>query len=292
MPYCYVDDRFPWHPKTARAGGDAGWLWVCGYAWVQQYLTGGRIPKSVVPTLSDRRSPMRLAARLVEVGLWEDDGADFVMHDYVERNPTAEKARTYREGKKDRSAAGRAGAAARWGKPETASESHATGDAIASEIASESHSPNDANRIESHSAEHAVSCDSAPAPTCASALPIPQSHSYPSRGNHQVVAPDENPEKEIDQEKPQVKSTGDPLADRWFPLFPRRQKEAGHVLTRCRQWFDDAFVDEGIGHVIAMEPRPRSPRYLLTLLADWSQQRGVYPGGHQVYAQLTGKAAD
>lgn len=93
-------------------------------------------------------------------------------------------------------------------------------------------------------------------------------------------------EKEMDQGKPPVKPSGDPLADRWFALFPRRQKDAGHVLTRCRQWFDDVFTDEGIGFVMAMEPRPRSPRYLLTLLADWSQQRNIYPGGHAVYAAL------
>lgn len=93
MTYVYLDDGFAEHEKVAVAGGDAGWLYVCGLCYVNRRLNGGRIPKEHVPRLSDRKRPMALAAKLVEVNLWEDDGTHFVIHGYAERNATAEKKR-------------------------------------------------------------------------------------------------------------------------------------------------------------------------------------------------------
>lgn len=118
MAWVYLDDQFPDHPKVALAGGDAGWLFVCGLAYVKRYGTEGRIPKSQVPKLSDRKGPAKLARRLVEVGLWEDDGEHYAIHDYSDWNkPQA-----------SRSAAGRKAAQARWSR-----ERSANADANASE---------------------------------------------------------------------------------------------------------------------------------------------------------------
>lgn len=89
MPWVYLDDRFPEHVKVERAGGDAAWLFVAGLCYVNRNLTGGTIPKTAVPRLTDRKSPMRLAERLVDVGLWEDEGDDFRIHDYEHQNRSA-----------------------------------------------------------------------------------------------------------------------------------------------------------------------------------------------------------
>lgn len=84
-----VDDHLPQHHKVDAAGGDAMWLWVCGGCWTSKNGKDGKIPKSRVPLLSDRRAPMRLAARLVAAGFWEDCGDHFLMHDFLDWNPSA-----------------------------------------------------------------------------------------------------------------------------------------------------------------------------------------------------------
>lgn len=105
MAWVYLDDAFPDHPKVAAAGGDAAWLFVCGLAYIKRYATEGRIPKGQVPKLSDRKAPTRLARRLVDVGLWADDGDHYTVHDYHDWNKPQES----------RSAAARKAARARWG---------------------------------------------------------------------------------------------------------------------------------------------------------------------------------
>lgn len=97
MTWLYLDELFPEHPKVARAGGDAAWLYVCALGWVQRNLTGGLIPCAKVPTLSDRRNALKLADRLVECGLWDRVGDDFSVHNYAVRNPTAERKRQARK---------------------------------------------------------------------------------------------------------------------------------------------------------------------------------------------------
>src|SRR5690606_38821747 len=90
---------------------------VCWLAYCRRYNTAGAIPAAKVPRLSDRRAPMKLAAKLVEVGLWDPDGDHYQVHDYADWNKTSES----------RSAAGRKAAQARWGNADrnaNASESH------------------------------------------------------------------------------------------------------------------------------------------------------------------------
>jgi hypothetical protein len=120
MAWVYLDDHFPDHPKVVAAGGDAGWLFVCGLAYIKRYATGGTIPKSQVPRLSDRKAPTRLARRLVDVGLWEDDGGSYHVHDYHDWNKPEES----------RTAAARKAAKARWAK-HASSNANAPADAHA-----------------------------------------------------------------------------------------------------------------------------------------------------------------
>ena len=111
----WLDDLFPDHPKVVAVGGDAAWLYVCGLCYCRRHLTDGRIPMAAVPRLTDCKSPMKLAARLVAVGLWHEDGDGWRVHDWDKHNDSAETIRAQRSTVSTvRSEAGRKGAHARW----------------------------------------------------------------------------------------------------------------------------------------------------------------------------------
>jgi len=89
------------NPKILAAGGDAAWLWSCSIDYAAEYRTNGVIRQSGVPALSDRRSPMKLAAVLVREQLWHEPGHDcdrcpqplpgcYIIHDYLEIQGAAE----------------------------------------------------------------------------------------------------------------------------------------------------------------------------------------------------------
>lgn len=102
MPWAKLDDGFTDHPKVMAAGPLASWLFVCGLTYSARMLTDGFIPTTQVRKLADLDNAMALADRLVEVGLWErcDDG--FLIHDYLEYQPSAEKVRTERKAAQER----------------------------------------------------------------------------------------------------------------------------------------------------------------------------------------------
>lgn len=92
--YIKMSDGLPEHRKIVAAGGDAAWLHVCALAYASRTLSDGFIPKEMVPRLSDRRAPMKLAAKLVLVDLWHEPGheckrcpqppaGEYVIHDYL-----------------------------------------------------------------------------------------------------------------------------------------------------------------------------------------------------------------
>lgn len=99
-----LTNSFPEHQKIAAAGGDAGWLWICGTAYCSRNFTDGMIPIGIVPRLSDREHPQQIARVLLEVGLWHAAGHDcarcvqpdsrhYLVHDYLEHQTSAERAR-------------------------------------------------------------------------------------------------------------------------------------------------------------------------------------------------------
>lgn len=102
MSWAKLDDHFPTHPKVARAGGDAGWLYVCALCYCAEHLTNGIIPKSLVGRISDRRAAHKLAERLVEVDLFIDRGHSYEINDYLIYNPSREKVEEERDAAKER----------------------------------------------------------------------------------------------------------------------------------------------------------------------------------------------
>lgn len=97
MTWANVDDLFPEHPKVLAAGGDAGWLYICGLCFTNRNLTEGRIPKAVIGRLSDRKNPVKLAKTLVDVGLWHEEKDHYVIHDWDKYNESAEDVKARKE---------------------------------------------------------------------------------------------------------------------------------------------------------------------------------------------------
>lgn len=97
MAWAKIDDQFADHPKVIAAGPLAGWLYVCGLTYCARLLTDGFIPTGQVRKLADLDRAMDLAHTLVEVGLWEEVGGGFLVHDYLEYNPARERVLATRE---------------------------------------------------------------------------------------------------------------------------------------------------------------------------------------------------
>ncbi len=100
MPWFKVDDRFADHRKVAAlqdAVDDdmvalaAIGLWTLTGVYSMRTLTDGRLSLAMLrkATAADRKTIRDLAQRLVDVGLWERDGDEFVFHDWLDMQPSA-----------------------------------------------------------------------------------------------------------------------------------------------------------------------------------------------------------
>jgi hypothetical protein len=103
MAWYKVDDKLHSHPKARQAGLPAIGLWALAGSHCMDYLTDGLVEAWFVESFPDG---MNLAARLVAVGMWDEDPKGFRFHDWLEYQPTAQKVRDTREA---RSAAGQKG---------------------------------------------------------------------------------------------------------------------------------------------------------------------------------------
>lgn len=123
MTWVKLDDQFPDHPKVVKAGGDAAWLHVTAICYANRHLTDGFIPEGQVIRLSDRRNPAKLAAELVKVGMWETAVGGWMIHDFLDWNPSAAEVKKRREKERDRKAQQRRGDDGRYSKGDTQEES-------------------------------------------------------------------------------------------------------------------------------------------------------------------------
>ena len=88
MAYVLLDDQIAAHPKVLKAGAEAAWMWACAIAYCNRQLTDGLVPAEALPTMGTfKTAPAKLAARLVDVGLFERDGDGYRVHDYLAHNP-------------------------------------------------------------------------------------------------------------------------------------------------------------------------------------------------------------
>ncbi|MFE0088804.1 hypothetical protein [Streptomyces sp. NPDC059016] len=138
--YVKVHDGLPDHPKIIEAGGEAGWLYICGLAYASRQLTDGVIPKRLIRRLTDGSNPEASASALVRVGLWHEGEHDcpncpaagpdaYVIHDYLEHQRSAAEVADLRA---KRSAAGQRGGKRSGESRRAASEAEANREASAS----------------------------------------------------------------------------------------------------------------------------------------------------------------
>ena len=114
MPWGRIDDGFYDHPKLDALGRDrlssVGLHWLA-VSWCNRWLTDGAITRERVVKLG---GTARLADVLVAAGLWERDGNDYRIHDFLDFNESkadVEAAREVEREKKRRQRASGAGKA-------------------------------------------------------------------------------------------------------------------------------------------------------------------------------------
>lgn len=109
MPWVRLDEQFAQHPKIKRAGPEGMALHVAALCYCNQYLTDGDLPAEVARTLIDfgsARKAEAIAQRLVEVGLWEPAADGYLIHDYLDYQPSKQ---TVLQERAKKQAAGKAG---------------------------------------------------------------------------------------------------------------------------------------------------------------------------------------
>jgi len=105
-----LDDGFADHPKVLAVSGDAVLLHLAGFCYCARQETDGAIPELALSQLTRFSKPKaaKLAARLVEVGLWERNGAGWLVHDYLDYNPSRESLKERRGWARERTRVDRA----------------------------------------------------------------------------------------------------------------------------------------------------------------------------------------
>lgn len=85
-----VDMRFYAHVKAVRAGAAALGLWVLCGSHCSHMGTNGIVHRSIVKLFAGKRG-IRLAKRLVEVGLWEPHPDGWAFHDWHDHQSSREE---------------------------------------------------------------------------------------------------------------------------------------------------------------------------------------------------------
>jgi hypothetical protein len=87
MAWARLDDGFYGHPKVLQAGLAATGLHVLAISYCSRYLTDGHVSTEFVRQTAGR-SATKLARNLVEAGLWECTDRGWIVHDYLDYNPS------------------------------------------------------------------------------------------------------------------------------------------------------------------------------------------------------------
>lgn len=105
MTWAKLDDQFPHHPKSLKVGLEALGFDAAGICYCARHLTDGFIADaSILAVYPPIRDPHRLAKRLVRAGRWRRDNRrkGYVIHHYLDYNPSREQVIREREAAKVR----------------------------------------------------------------------------------------------------------------------------------------------------------------------------------------------
>ena len=85
MAWVALDDKFPHHPKIMALTDAEFRTWASALAYSQMYRTRGHIQKTSLQSIP--RATPKIAASLVNAGLWHNTDDGWVIHDWDEYNP-------------------------------------------------------------------------------------------------------------------------------------------------------------------------------------------------------------
>jgi hypothetical protein len=91
MTWVRLDDRFPSHRKVALLSDRAFRLHVSAICWCAENLTDGHIGDRELALITRIRSVRATAKELQDAGVWDRVGDSWVIHDYLEYNPSREQ---------------------------------------------------------------------------------------------------------------------------------------------------------------------------------------------------------
>jgi hypothetical protein len=102
MPWARLDDMLPVHPKIRALSDSAFRLYISAICWSSLHRTDGHVPSNQLRFVSDVRRSQQCVEQLLQAGLWETADGGWLIHDYLEYQPSAEKVRQDREAKRQR----------------------------------------------------------------------------------------------------------------------------------------------------------------------------------------------
>ncbi len=107
MAWVRLDDRFYDNPKIIGLSDQAVLLYISALCYSSGQLTDGFIPEKALRRIGWRSDDLESdVTELVNAGLWEPTDGGYMIHDYLEYNPSREELEDLRE---KRSQAGRRG---------------------------------------------------------------------------------------------------------------------------------------------------------------------------------------
>lgn len=104
MPWVRIDENFADHPKVERVGPLAAWLHVAALCYSSRHLTDGHIPKAKAVRLAEIPDPAEHVSALLSEGIWVDNGTDYIIHDFLDYQPSRESVLAERSAARDRMA--------------------------------------------------------------------------------------------------------------------------------------------------------------------------------------------
>lgn len=242
----FLDDGFFEHPKTVAAGGQAAWLFVCMLGYANRALfqgrtpgsalrleTAGRVPKNMIPRLTDLEDSESLAARLAVVKFCHDGGDFYEIHDYVGWNAAA----------LERAERARRAAVTRWSSNARASAGH---------------------MLNGAGSNARANAQAMPVP-----VPVPevqsQSPAFPDTSNGAANRPNRDREPKTGGRTPQAD------AARLIALCTARNRntvqfEAVAVIAWAQTYVDHMIIDEAIGWFEQADEKPALPRAVAALI--------------------------
>lgn len=113
MTWARLDDSFYDHPKTVQAWDTnpvAVGLHARALSYIAKHEIDGKLPENVVRMwMPDQRDRARAVKTLIELDIWHENGAGYIVHDYLDYNPSRADLTARRESDRSRKAAERKG---------------------------------------------------------------------------------------------------------------------------------------------------------------------------------------